>query len=462
MEKELQLFQKIVLELLEAEKSDPTIEPIPSDEIWNRMDIKLEDYPISETDLEHVLQDLVLATPRTNTKTFFNQLYGGRNPKATLGDLLAVLLNSSMYTYKVAGVQVGIEKEIINKINQQIGYPETSSGTVTSGGSISNLLAMLMARDRQDPEIIRKGIMEPYYLYTSEESHYSIKKNASILGLGYESIRTIPVNEKGSMIPEELERAIVKDLEKNKKPFFINATAGTTVLGTFDPIVELSRIARKYNIWLHVDGAYSGGVIFSDSYKHLVSGLERADSFVLNAHKMMGVPLTCSILLTRHKEQLYRSLTSDAQYLFQTEDDEFNPGKSSLQCGRRNNALKFWTLWKSVGTKGLETIVNKQFHLADTARQYISDHPDYSLYSSEDSLSVCFNYKNIPADKICSELHEQGKLMVGYGSFGGKTFIRLVTINYGNSKEDILNFFKILEDHVARRPSLSKSILLEN
>ena len=122
--------------------------------------------------------------------------------------------------------------------------------------------------------------------------------------------------------------------------------------------------------------------------------------------------------------------------------------------------MKFWTLWKSVGTKGLEIIVNKQFLLADIARDYVSDHPDYILYSFEDSLSVCFNYKNIPAEALCNSLYENGEIMVGYGRFSGKTFVRLVTINYGNSKDDILNFFKVLEINVARNPSLSNSISL--
>jgi sulfinoalanine decarboxylase/sulfinoalanine decarboxylase/aspartate 1-decarboxylase len=461
LKKELKLFQKIVLELLKEEKKNPTIKPIHSNEIWKRLDLKLEDYPISESEFEIILRELVLSTPRTCTRTFFNQLYGGRNPKATLGDLLTVILNSSMYTYKVAGIQVGVEKEIVNRIIQLIDFPKTSSGTFTSGGSMSNLLAMLMARDRFEPDIIHKGMRKTILLYTSEASHYSIKKNASILGLGKNNVRIIPVNEKGRMIPEQLEQAIIDDTKNKRRPFFINATAGTTVLGAFDPIDKLAEIAKKYNIWLHVDGAYSGGVIFSDKYKHLIKGLEEVDSFVLNAHKMMGVPLTCSILLTKHKKQLLKSLSEDANYLYQTEDDDYNLGKSSLQCGRRNNALKFWTLWKSVGKRGLEIIVNKQFLLADIARDYISDHPDYTLYSFDDSLSVCFNYKNISAESLCNSLYENGELMVGFGSFSGKTFIRLVTINYGNSKEDIFDFFKILEKNVARNPSLTKNIILQ-
>ena len=120
-------------------------------------------------------------------------------------------------------------------------------------------------------------------------------------------------------------------------------------------------MCEKYNLWLHVDGAYCGGVIFSRKYRHLVDGVKRADSFSFNAHKMLGTPLTCSVLLVKNKENLSNSFNNDAKYLYQTDKDDFNLGKTSFQCGRRNDALKFWTLWKSIGTKGLEKMVNHQF-----------------------------------------------------------------------------------------------------
>ena len=125
-----------------------------------------------------------------------------------------------------------------------------------------------------------------------------------------------------------------------------------------------------------------------------------------------------------------------------------------MQCGRRNDALKFWTLWKSVGAKGLAEIVDKQFELADIARNYVSNHPDYTLYSFEDSISVCFNYKNIPARDICTRLYENSHLLVGYGTFKEDEFIRLVTINDQNEEADILNFFSIIESFVASNKEL--------
>lgn len=445
MKNELQLFQKIASQLLEKEKTSPVEQPIPVEKLWETLDISLQNTPISEAQFETILSKIILHTPRTATNKFFNQLFGGRNPKATLGDLLSVMLNNSMYTYKVAGPQVGIEIEIIKNVCKIVNYPSQSGGTITSGGSMSNLIAMLMARDKASPEARYKGNQQKLIGYTSESSHYSIKKNAAICGIGTKQIRKIPSNTKGELLPEALEEAIKTDLQSGNKPFFINATAGTTVLGSFDPIEEISAIAKKYNLWLHVDGAYCGSVIFSKKYKPLIKGVEKADSFNFNAHKMIGTPLTCSVLVCQDKKYLYDSLSVEADYLYQTDVDEFNLGKTSLQCGRRNNALKFWTLWKSVGTTGLEKIVDQQFKLADIARNYIKNNPDYSLYSFDNSISVCFNYKNIPAQELCTQLYEQGKLMVGFGSFKENTFIRLVTINPKITEEEMIDFFKTIE-----------------
>jgi len=266
-----------------------------------------------------------------------------------------------MYTYKVAGPMIGIEKKIINKICTTIGYPDGSGGTFAAGGSLTNFMSMLMARDFIDPTVRKTGMTSRLIVYTSDVSHYSILKNTVF--------------------------AVSKDIEKGYLPCLVNGTAGTTVLGAYDPVEEIAQVCKKYKVWFHLDGALGGSVIFSDKYKHLVQGIEKTDSFSFNAHKMLGTPITCSMIVTKHKHQLYESFSTDATYLYQTDLDEYNPGKISLQCGRRNDALKFWFLWK----------------------------------------------------------YKESILMVGHGSHLGETFVRLVTINAGNDKETIIDFFKDLE-----------------
>lgn len=450
MQKDLSVFNELVKSLLEDEQKKPVAEHISADKLFQTLDLSLSSEPISEEEFQKTLKDLVLATPRTATNAFFNQLFGGRNSKAVLGDLLAVVLNNSMYTYKAAGPQIGVEKVILNKVCELIGWKSSAGGTFAPGGSMTNFMSMLMARDAFSERVRYEGVSQKMTVYTSKDSHYSIPKNAAFAGVGRDNVRYIASNEKGEIDVKQLSDAINKDLKNGYHPILVNATAGTTVLGAFDSIKDISKICAEHNVWLHVDGAYCGSVIFSEKYKHLVEGIEEVDSFSFNAHKMIGTPLSCSIIVVKDKKHLYNSFSNDASYLYQTDHDDFNLGKTSLQCGRRNDALKFWTLWKSVGTTGLEKIVDHQFYLADVARNYVKDNPDYTLYSFGESISICFNYKGISARKICTLLYEQSELMVGYGSFKQDEFVRLVTINAQNSKEDILNFFSKLEDFVAQ------------
>lgn len=456
MDKDLKLFNELVEILLEEEQKNPVAKPIAMDKLYQTFDFSLNEDPTLDEEFKKIVTELIKSTPKTASTSFFNQLYGGRLSKATLGDLLAVMLNTSMYTYKIAGPQVGVEKSVLHKICEMIGYGKQSDGTFTSGGSMSNFMAMVMARDSYDQSSINEGVTKTLIVYTSEVSHYSIQKNASLMGIGRNQVRFIKTNEFGEMLADDLQQQIEQDLSKGYHPFFVNATAGTTVLGAFDDVESISKICRTYNLWLHLDGAYCGSVIFSKRYKHLVKGIELTNSFSINAHKMLGAPLTCSIIVTQDKKHLNHSFSNDAEYLYQTANDEFNLGKTSLQCGRRNDALKIWMLWKSIGSKGLERIVDHQFYLADVARNYIKQHPDYTLYSFEDSISVCFNYKNVSAKALCKELYLNSESMVSYGTFKNEEFVRLVTINTLLKEEDIINFFKGIETFVDNKKLISK------
>jgi glutamate/tyrosine decarboxylase-like PLP-dependent enzyme len=451
MQKDLNIFIELAELLLAEEYKQPVAKQITTSNLYDALDLSLDDEGMADETLINNLKTIVKSTPKTASKSFFNQLFGGRIGKATLGDLLAVMLNNSMYTYKVAGPQVGIEKQVLKNISKLAGYPENSDGTFAPGGSMSNMMALIMARDAKNESIRAKGLSSKMIVYTSAESHYSIAKNAALTGIGREQVRLVKTNDKGEMLASHLETLIKEDLKNNHIPFFVNATAGTTVLGAFDDISTLSPICKTYHLWLHVDGAYCGSVIFSKKYKHLVNGLKNSDSFSVNAHKMLGTPLSCSIIVTKHPEQLHHSFSNEADYLYQTDGDDFNLGKTSMQCGRRNDALKIWTLWKSVGTKGLEKIVDKQFEMAEIARDYIKQNKDYKLYSFDDSISVCFNYKDIDPKELCTALYEDAQLMVGFGSYKNEQFVRMVTINSVLEKADILAFFRTLEAYVEEK-----------
>lgn len=443
---DLNIFNELVNDLINDDQEKGISAKIQTEDVLKKLDISLSENGIDDETFKNSLKEIILNTPKTSSKLFFNQLFGGLNSKSVVGELLAVILNNSMATYKIAGPMVEVEKEILRKVASLIDYPKTFGGTFPTGGSMCNFMALIIARDKKIPEIRNNGKQQDLVCYSSQNSHYSMGKNASFAGIGRNNVRYIETNAKGEMCSESLQTAIKNDLNNKLIPFFVNATVGTTVMGATDPISEIANICNKDNIWLHIDGAFAGTVIFSKRYKHLVEGIQNSDSFCFNAHKTLGTPLSTSILLTKDEQDLYRSFSNKAEYLYQTDNDDYNLGQTSFECGRRNNALKFWTLWKSVGTNGIGEMVETNYSLSDIARNYIRNNSDYKLYSYDDSLSVCFNYKDFDAIELCTQLYNNNKLMVGYGEHKGETFVRLVTINRENTQKDILSFFKILED----------------
>ena len=445
---DLNTFNSLAKDIISDWSKNGIAKRVDPKSLLNKFGIELSNTGISENHLIETLKELALYTPKTSGKLFFNQLFGGLNSKAVLGDLLAVILNNSMATYKIAGPMIEIEREIIRKVAKLISYPDTFGGTIPTGGSMSNFMAIIIARDKKRPATIEDGNTENMVFYTSESSHYSMGKNASFSGIGKNNVKYIETNEKGEMISKKLNETIQSDLKKGLIPFLVNATIGSTVMGANDPINEISKICKKFNLWLHLDGAFGGSIIFSKKYKHLVNGIQHSDSFCFNPHKTLGTPLSTSVFIVKNKQDLFNSFNQKADYLYQTEDNDYNLGQMSFECGRRNNALKFWTLWKYNGTDGISKMVDHNYSLADFARNYITNDPDYKLYSYENSLSICFNYKNIDPKILCNELYNHNQLMVGYGSHKNNEFVRLVSINRENTKNDILNFFKVLEKFV--------------
>ena len=454
---DLQLFDELVTLFLEDENQNPVAEYINPKDVNKVLDITLQESAISKVEYKKILKKLLLKSTKSSSKLFFNQLFGGRHSKAVLGDLLAVILNNSMATYKIAGPQISIEKEILSKIYSLIGYNNEAGGTFPTGGSMSNFMSLVMARDKVNT-ISNKSNKKRLIAYSSENSHYSISKNASFSGIGKENVRYIKSDQYGRICKDDFENQINNDISNGFLPFYLNATAGTTVLCAFDNIEELVPICRKHEIWIHLDGAFGGAVIFSEKYKYLVKGINFTDSFCFNAHKTLGAPISTSLLVVKDKNDLYNSFNNSASYLYQTHDSDFNLGQTSFECGRRNNALKLWTMWKAIGSKGIAKIINHEFKLANFARNYVINNSNYKIYSFENSLSICFNYKNFDPEDLCTQLYENNLLMVGYGHFHANKFIRLVTVNSENSTNNLSNFFQILEEYCERNEANIKKV----
>ena len=441
IEKAIDEFAEISKIFLEEECKEPVLKYHRVEDYEKLIDLSLKKEGCSEAVFFNLLKDISLLTPRTSSKSFFNQLFAGRSAPCLSAELLTVVLNTTMHTYKVAGIQVLIEKKIVGELLKRVGYTQ-GEGLMNPGGSLSNMVSMMIARNEKDETILNEGLRRGKFIaYTSTESHYSVRKNAGILGIGKNNVRTIKSDYLGRMDLDDLMAEIKKDLLEGNHPFYINATAGTTVLGAFDPIDEISKVAKKYNLWLHTDGALGGSALLSQQHKHLLKGSELSDSFTWNAHKMMNVPLTASFLLIQKKGLLKKHLSEEADYLFQEEKEELDLGNMSIQCGRKVDALKVWAAFKYYGISGMENRINHLFSLAKYAALCVEQDPLFKLFRRPESVNVCFTINGVDPVMICQYLHKKGLLMVGYSKAKGTTFIRMACLNAALNTKDIDDFF---------------------
>jgi glutamate decarboxylase len=235
-------------------------------------------------------------------------------------------------------------------------------------------------------------------MFTSAHGHYSLEKAAQMCGLGTQNVISVPVDEQGRMVPSELENLIVKSKEKGKTPFYVNATAGTTVLGSFDPFPALSAICKRHKLWLHIDGSWGGPLIFSQAQKAKLEGAELADSLAINPHKMLGTPVTCSFLLGPDIRIFHKANTLPAGYLFHTDDganDEvWDLADLTLQCGRRGDSLKLALSWIYYGSEGYERQIDHAFSVTSYFTSLLASSPNFVLVSEDPPpcLQVCFYY----------------------------------------------------------------------
>ncbi len=400
-------------------------------ELKSQLDLAINETGSSTEHVMEVLEQLVLATPRSTSKRFYNQLFGGRDPVATAADMLAPVVNTSLYTFKAAGPMAIVEEMVLERMAQKLGFKAPGpQGVFTPGGSISNLLAMLIARNRSCPDLRNKGFGgQRIICYVSQVAHYSIVKNAGILGIGRENVRLVPADSEGKLQADALGRLIEEDRDAGHIPSIIVATAGTTVLGSFDPIAQCAQIAKDFNIWYHVDASFGGSAAMSSTHRHLLDGIEQADSVAWNPHKVMGVPLSAAAFITREPDYLRRSLDETADYLFQGDDDAYNPGTRSIQCGRRNDALKVWAAWKHHGDDGYECRIDHLMSLAKHCADRVKDSKSFKLTSEPEFVNVCFEVIGKSSRDICDTLREHNELLVGHAVVDGQRIIRVPFVN---------------------------------
>jgi glutamate/tyrosine decarboxylase-like PLP-dependent enzyme len=433
------LSSRVVNYLDSANSPGKVVDYLPAKSLSKTTDIKL---PLEGRGLDSVLDDIdnyLRACVKTNRAEFMNPLWGGVSLAGLAGEIIANLSNTSMYTYELAPLATLIEQTIISRVGEIIGFPQ-SGGSLTTGGSNGNMLGILCARQAMIPTSTHNGFDgREMVIFVSEEAHYSVLMAANVLGIGHRNVIKVSCDDDGRMKPSSLEDEIIFAKKEGRTPFCVVATAGTTVRGAFDPIRELADIAHREGLWYHIDAAWGGSCLFSNELNSLMSGCELADSICWDAHKMLGMPLICSLFIVKDKSILGRVCAhgESAHYLFHSDSEEVDLGRYSLQCGRRNDALKLWLAWREKGDAGWAKIVENYFSLANHLEQRVNQEASLTMMSSRQWTNVCFRFdpqqENVDLNALNVEIRDRimkgGKFMFSRANIGDDVILRLVISN---------------------------------
>ena len=387
--------------------------------------------------------------------------FGLMNPTPTyigvMAEALVAALNPQLATVKRSQLASKIEHETIRWIGERVGWPGEFNGTFTSGGNEANFSGMALGLAWKFPAVIEEGVAaigaQPV-LYASAEAHHSIDKSAGLLGMGRKALRRIAVNEQVQLNPGILEGTIARDLASGKKPFCVIATAGTTNTGAIDDLVALSAICRRFDLWLHVDGAYGGAAIFSDQHRMLLCGIELADSITIDPHKWMAMPLAAGIILTRHPAMLERAFAVAAPYMPKAAEAKgLDNSLISTQWTRRMNSLKLWLTLRVHGRKAYEEHIDRQLNLAKSFVAWLRASEHFELSAPQTLPIVAFRFKGATLSpeelsevhaRIVEEVTRDGRRWISETKVNGNSVLRMMVISYLTEERHLAELGKAL------------------
>jgi glutamate/tyrosine decarboxylase-like PLP-dependent enzyme len=336
-----------------------------------------------------------------------------------------------------------IEAETVRWVGELVGWQTPPSGTFTTGGNEANFSALAMALGAQFPGIVENGVAsigaQPVF-YASVEGHHSLDKSAGLLGIGRSALRRIAVNECLQLSVQELEATIKEDLASSKKPFCVVATAGTTSSGAIDDILQIHEICHRYEIWLHVDGAYGAAVLFSNRYRSLVRGIEQADSVTFDPHKWLAMPFSAGLLLTRHPGILERTFSVACPYLQKAPAGTLPDNRNiSAQWSRRMNSLKLWMTLRVHGRLAYEELIDRQMRLAQSFTEWVATSEYFELAAPQvlPILNLRVRATGMSPEQlsavhssIIEEVNHNGQRWISAARVNGQSVIRTMVISY--------------------------------
>jgi len=385
---------------------------------------------------------------------------------SVIAEQILSAINSSLDTYDQSGAGTLMEQKLIDWTCKQIGFNSEADGIFTSGGSQSNLMALLIARDYyaqtfQNTSLRDSGLTEQatrYKIFTSEVSHFSVQKSAAILGLGYDAVVSIPVDNAFKMDIHALKHAIEKTIEEGDTPICVVATAGTTDFGSIDPLHAISQLCKAHNMWMHVDAAYGCGLLVSNQHKTKLNGIENANSVTVDYHKSFLQPVSSSAFFMQNGQH-FSLLTHHADYLNPLNTDtEKTPNlvDKSLQTTRRFDALKLWLTLRVMGAEQIGNVFDKVIKLAKQTHAILNQDDEFEVIHQPEISTLVFRFyqKNLPNEllntvnnQIKEKCFKAGECAIARTKVKGVQYLKFTLLNPTTSIKHISEILSEIKAH---------------
>ncbi|MEU0700767.1 pyridoxal phosphate-dependent decarboxylase family protein [Streptomyces bacillaris] len=375
---------------------------------------------------------------------------------AVLGEAVLSAVNSSLDTWDQSAGGTLIERRLIDWTNERIGLGPAADGIFTSGGSQSNLQALLLAREEAK---VRPEHFTRLRILTSECSHFSVQKSAKLLGLGPDAVVTVPVDGNKRMQTVALAHALEQCVAEGAVPMAVVATAGTTDFGSIDPLPEIAALCERFATWMHVDAAYGCGLLASPERRGMLEGIEHADSVTVDYHKSFFQPVSSSAVLVRDRATL-RHATYHAEYLNprrMAEERIPNQVDKSLQTTRRFDALKLWMTLRVMGADGIGELFDEVCALAAEGWKLLAADPRFDVVVQPQLSTLVFRYipsgitspdgidrANLYARKA---LFASGEAIVAGTKVGSRQYLKFTLLNPETTAEDIGAVLDLIAGH---------------
>jgi L-2,4-diaminobutyrate decarboxylase len=348
-------------------------------------------------------------------------------PLSALAGLVSDLLNNGMAIYEMGMASSAMEEIVVRTATDAFGWGDRAGGHLTSGGTLANLTAMLAARRAKAPhDVWLEGTHEQLALLVSEEAHYCIDRAVRIMGWGSEGIIKVPSDERYCMRTELLERIFEEESRKGKKIIAVVGSACSTSTGSYDDLEAIAAFCEKHGLWMHVDGAHGAAVAFSPAYRHLIRGIEQADSVTMDFHKVLLAPTLTTGLFFRDKAYSFATFSQEAAYLFQKagEEDWYNLGKRTFECTKLMMSTKVYALLQAYGTGLWEEYVTRCYDLGRRFAEIIRSRKNWELALEPACNIVCYRLKGADNALLRKKLIEEGSFYIVQTKLRGETYLR--------------------------------------